>query len=250
MKFSRLAKFVSLSALALLLTVGCASQPKQETAPAADTSAVTQAIDAASAAIADAKSLDALWRDTEKFLGQAKDAAAKGDDATAIKLANKARMQAEDAVNQYYLEWAKHMMGNLRDYGNLTAAQKATMDDAAKAIANAEGKRAYDMLSALQAELDAANIQYTVVTGDSLWGISGKREVYNNPYQWPLIYKANSSQIKDPDLIYPGQNFSIDRNPSAAEVDAAVNHAKTRGAWSVGEVEESDQQYLGGLRVR
>jgi hypothetical protein len=40
--------------------------------------------------------------------------------------------------------------------------------------------------------------------------------------------------------------FSVDRNPSAAEVDAAVNHAKNRGAWSVGVVEESDREYLGG----
>ncbi|HEB99468.1 MAG TPA: LysM peptidoglycan-binding domain-containing protein [Thiotrichales bacterium] len=93
-------------------------------------------------------------------------------------------------------------------------------------------------------------MQYTVQRGDSLWAISGKAEIYNNPYQWPLIYKANADKIKDADLIYPGQEFSIDRNPSAAEVDAAIEHAKTRGAWSLGEVEESDRAYLGGLRVR
>ncbi len=248
MKLFRTAKYVSISVLALSLAVGCASKPKQE-APA-DTGAVTQAIDAAAAAIANAKSLGALWRDTESFLADAKDAAAKGDDAMALKLAKDARLEAEDGINQYYLEQAKTMLAKLRSYDNLTVAQKATLNDAASAVANAEGKRAYDMLAGLMAELDAANIQYTVVKGDSLWGISGKREVYNNPYQWPLIYKSNSSKIKDPDLIYPGQDFSIDRNPSASEVNAAVNHAKTRGAWSLGEVEESDQQYLGGLRVR
>jgi hypothetical protein len=26
----------------------------------------------------------------------------------------------------------------------------------------------------------------------------------------------------------------------------AINHAKTRGAWSIGVVEESDRNYLGG----
>ena len=85
---------------------------------------------------------------------------------------------------------------------------------------------------------------YTVEKGDNLWNISGKSDVYGNPYQWPLIYKANSDQIKDADLIYPGQNLSIDNNPSAGDVDAAVQHAKTRGSWSVGAVEASDTAYL------
>ena len=64
------------------------------------------------------------------------------------------------------------------------------------------------------------------------------------PYKWPLIYKANKSKISDADLIYPGQNFDIDQSPSSGEVSAAVNHAKTRGAWSVGAVEASDTAYL------
>jgi len=85
---------------------------------------------------------------------------------------------------------------------------------------------------------------YEVVGGDNLWNISGKPSIYNNPYQWPLIYKANSGKIKDADLIYPGQVLDIDNNPSAADVDAAVNHAKTRGNWSLGVVEESDKAYL------
>ena len=80
--------------------------------------------------------------------------------------------------------------------------------------------------------------------GDSLWGISGKAEIYGNPYQWPLIYKANTDKIKDADLIYPGQDLAIEKNPSAGDVDAAINHAKTRGAWSLGPVEASDKAYL------
>ncbi|MDH5180386.1 MAG: LysM peptidoglycan-binding domain-containing protein [Gammaproteobacteria bacterium] len=86
--------------------------------------------------------------------------------------------------------------------------------------------------------------QYQVERGDSLWGISGRSEIYANPYQWPLIYKANSDRIKDADLIYPGQTFDINASPSEAEVSAAVNHAKTRGRWSLGVVEESDKAYL------
>ncbi|HHJ12950.1 MAG TPA: hypothetical protein ENJ79_01030 [Gammaproteobacteria bacterium] len=76
-----------------------------------------------------------------------------------------------------------------------------------------------------------------------MWDISGKDTIYGNPYQWPLIYKANADQIKDADLIFPGQVFEIP-NASASEIDAAIQHAKTRGAWSIGVVEESDKQYL------
>lgn len=85
---------------------------------------------------------------------------------------------------------------------------------------------------------------YQVMSGDNLWNISAKGDVYANPYQWPLIYKANRSQIKDADLIYPGQTLDIDRNASSSDVDAAIEHAKTRGAWSLGITEDSDTAYL------
>lgn len=85
---------------------------------------------------------------------------------------------------------------------------------------------------------------YEVVVGDNLWNIAGSSSVYGDPFSWPLIYKANKSKITDADLIYPGQVFDYDMSPSSFEVDAAVQHAKTRGAWSVGAVEASDEAYL------
>ena len=88
-------------------------------------------------------------------------------------------------------------------------------------------------------------MNYEVSRGDNLWDISGKPSVYADPYQWPLIFKANSDQIKDADLIYPGQVLAIDTEPSSYDVNAAIQHARTRGSWSVGEVEESDQAFLG-----
>ena len=30
-----------------------------------------------------------------------------------------------------------------------------------------------------------------------------------NGFAWPIIYKANRDQIKDPDLIYPDQVFKV-----------------------------------------
>jgi len=233
--------------LVLGLAAGCTSTPP---APVhTDNMAeANQAIAGAKAAVAKAKSLDWIWRDTEKFLKEAEKEAAAGEghQDAAIKLANKARNQAELAVNQYYLENAKVMYKQASGASGLSAGQQGTLAEAGKAIGAAEGRKAYDLLTPLLTELQTANIQYQVVRGDSLWSIAGKQEVYDNSYQWPLIYKANRDQIKDADLIYPGQDFSINRNPTAAEAEMAVNHAKTRGAWSIGVVEESDRNYLGG----
>lgn len=85
---------------------------------------------------------------------------------------------------------------------------------------------------------------YTVASGDNLWNISDMEEIYATPYNWPLILKANSGEITDADLIYPGQVFDIPRGMGQSEIDAAQNHAKTRGAWAVGSVEASDTAYL------
>jgi len=80
--------------------------------------------------------------------------------------------------------------------------------------------------------------------GDHLWGISAKPAVYGDPYQWPLLYKRNRDEIYDPDLIYPGQVLQIERDLSQTQINIAVNHAKTRGAWVLGEIEATDIQYL------
>ena len=47
----------------------------------------------------------------------------------------------------------------------------------------------------------------TVVRGNSLWRIA--RRVYGEGILYTLIYEANQSQIQDPDLIYPGQIFTL-----------------------------------------
>jgi len=44
---------------------------------------------------------------------------------------------------------------------------------------------------------------------DCLWRIAHYRFIYRNARLWPKIYKANISQIKNPDLIYPGQIFDV-----------------------------------------
>ena len=205
MNLSSILKPAAIVVLALGVTIGC-TQQQQKPAPAEQPSAAELAIQAAKDANKKAKAVGFAWRDTGKIIKKAEAALKKGDEKTALKLANQARFQAEEAVRQYNYE-----QGIDR---SLSTAEKGSMS-------------------------------YTVERGDHLWGISSKDSVYGDPYQWPLIYKANSDKIKDADLIFPGQELDIDSSPSADDVSAAVNHAKTRGAWSLGAVESSDQAYLG-----
>ena len=47
---------------------------------------------------------------------------------------------------------------------------------------------------------------YTVKKGDTLWGISSKE--ISDPFLWPKVWKENP-EVKNPDLIYPGQLIKI-----------------------------------------
>ena len=48
---------------------------------------------------------------------------------------------------------------------------------------------------------------YTVKSGDSLSKIS--KHFYGDAGKWHRIYEANKDKIKNPDLINPGQEFTI-----------------------------------------
>ena len=46
-----------------------------------------------------------------------------------------------------------------------------------------------------------------VQPGNSLWRLA--KRTYGSGFSYTVIYQANKGQIKDPDLIYPGQVFAI-----------------------------------------
>jgi len=66
----------------------------------ADEQSFNASYEAADAARKKAASMNYEWRDTGKMLKKAKEAAGKGDYATAEKIAKKAEMQGEMAVAQ------------------------------------------------------------------------------------------------------------------------------------------------------
>jgi len=67
---------------------------------------------------------------------------------------------------------------------------------------------------------------HVVRPGESLWTIAAQRLIYGDALQWPLIYKANRDQIKDPRQIYPKQELTIPRGVSTEEVEAARETAR------------------------
>jgi len=68
--------------------------------------------------------------------------------------------------------------------------------------------------------------EVTVFPGENLANIAARKEVYGDPFLWPLIYKANRDQIKDPVKIFEGQILKIPRDKSRDDADAARREAR------------------------
>lgn len=205
MKISAFTKRLGVVALVLGVAVGCATAQEEEAEVCEGISPEVQAaIDQAQSVTDDAREMGAEWTEAQDLIGQATSAGRECRDDEAIRLAREAEMAAQDAIDAY------------------RAAQQEEEEPM----------------------MEEADRSYTVSRGDTLWGISGRSVGYNDPYQWPLIYRANTDIIEDADLIYPGQDLTIEANPSGRAVDAAIEHARTRGEWSLGRVEDSDRRYL------
>lgn len=83
------------------------------------------------------------------------------------------------------------------------------------------------LVSMLAVSVSAATETYTVVSGDSLWKIAVKYQVGLSEI------KSANPQIKNPDLIYPGQKINIPLNDSSVlsyeeEVVRLVNEIRVQ----------------------
>lgn len=77
-----------------------------------------------------------------------------------------------------------------------------------------------------------ANAMYTVGTWrenrDCLWNIAKKTEIYNDPFAWPKIWRANMDQIRNPDVIHPGQQLTILKTDITPEDRDVTGYRRSR----------------------
>jgi hypothetical protein len=62
--------------------------------------------------------------------------------------------------------------------------------------------------------------RYTVVRGDTLWGIAEK--FTDSPWRWPELWNLNKDQIRNPHRIYPGNVIVLDRSRGRLALDAGT----------------------------
>ena len=149
--------------------------------------------------------------------------------AKARKLADMSKVAAEEEARRKAEEEARR-----REEDERRRAEEARQAEEARHAEEArrveEARRAAEEEARRRADRPQT---YNVVRGDCLWNVSKKDKIYDNPFMWPLIYKENRSQIRDPDLIFPKQEFKIPRDYTQKQEKEAVSMAKHRGPWSL-----------------
>lgn len=69
-------------------------------------------------------------------------------------------------------------------------------------------------------------VRITVEGSQTLWIIASRKDVYDDPLLWPLLYQANRDQIRDPRQIHPGQILKIPRDVPRQEREEARERAR------------------------
>lgn len=96
----------------------------------------------------------------------------------------------------------------------LSEQEKKLAEEASKA-ATAEKK------TALSSQIPT----YTVRRGETLPQIAARTEIYNDSSLWPIIYRANRDQIRNPKQLWPGQVLKIPRHFSRDEAMDAKRYS-------------------------
>lgn len=69
---------------------------------------------------------------------------------------------------------------------------------------------------------------WTVRRGESLPLIASRPEVFGDSNLWPLLYRANRDQIRDPRHIWPGQVLRVPKNLGRDDFAEARRYAQER----------------------
>jgi nucleoid-associated protein YgaU len=149
------------------------------------------------------------------LLDRAIDAVSTRDEKEAAEEAKKA---ADAAKHQATLEAARRQAAEAKARAaeeKVKAAEKAAAEAKAQAARLERDKKLAEAATRREESLARLRRQaeerkprvYVVKSGDSLSKIA--KEVLGDASRWPEIFEANKDQIKDPNLIYPGQELYL-----------------------------------------
>ncbi|MES2489822.1 MAG: LysM peptidoglycan-binding domain-containing protein [Pseudomonadota bacterium] len=198
------------------------------------------ALKLATARVADAKKGQPKFADADSLLAQARAAAEQGNSANVISLSKQALARADLVMLGQYQGRAKALVQELNGTTGLSDTQLARVKTAETALSNNQPREAYEIASRLSDELKNKVKSHKVNSGESLWTISARDDIYANPWLWPLIWQANRESLKNPGSVRAGQTLKIRANPTVDEVVNAVNYAHQNSGTriSIGEVKE------------
>lgn len=194
---------------------------------------VGAALSSAQRAVREAEARNADVDDARSLLERGEAAMRLGQVLRANRLARAAQAQAEAALNLRFIALARAEREAVGVRTILGGAQAGELRQADAALANGEGRRAYDLLAYLNQSARLAQIVYRVTRGDTLWGIAARPEIYDNGFLWPLIYRANSDRLSSPSALRTGMDLDIPKHPT---VDATYEALRESGGLRAGEV--------------
>ena len=118
----------------------------------------------------------------------------------------------EEMVNSLARLSPDNLLERTSELDELAEAVKVLQDDIRALLSDPRSRleRLAARIEALKASLPKPkHDMYVVLRGDYLWKISGKPQIYDDPWKWMRIYSANRDEIRDPDLIFPDQRLVI-----------------------------------------
>ncbi len=212
--------------LLVSLLAGCASMPSQELQSARSAVAQAYAVDAPRFAPQEYESAKAALSDAERYVHYGEYDEARSilplAEGHALRAYTKAREEA--ARQQREAEAATSVASGSSNRGAAKPVKKKSLTPPSPK-ANSDAKKE-EVAPKTPPKVEPLVSKYTVVDGETLWTISARGEVYGDALLWPLIYKANRDQIKDPRQIFPGQVLSIPRDVPPEEMDEAREKAR------------------------
>lgn len=211
-------------ALILLLSLlGCAAAPSGQLGPA------RLALEKARLAGADELAADEYVQ-ASRSLAEGEEFVRLGQTKRADKSLRQATFWARRAEVQAGTTWEsiRGAFDETPSDEDATAEVPATIktDKEARQLSPQPAKKAAGAIKSKAPKRKALPKEYVVKGGETLWTIAARRPIYRDALLWPLIYRANRDQIKDPRQIYPKQVLTIPRSVAREEMAAAREQAR------------------------